>query len=190
VSHDMTGDYSPGPVVTLGLHGVVLPSCLEERFLLLSVSALALTPITYVDTSTTSDDSNGSPSKRSNDLLGTRRHPDPGLSILSVTDDGSVVSGSPGERSTVTDLLLDVADDGSLWELSEGENVSDVKGSLLSAVDEGSGGETLGGDERLLADLVLVGVTEVNDGEGGTAKRGQNEFEKRQETTRTDRHRG
>lgn len=85
-----------------------------------------------------------------------------------MTDDGSVVSGSPGERSTVTSLFLDVADDGTLWALCDGEDVSDVEGGLLSTVDEGTGGETLGSDKSLSLELVAVWVTEDDGGEWRT----------------------
>ena len=100
--------------------------------------------------------------------LGSRWETDSGLSVLTVTDDGGVVTRSPGERSTVSDLLLDVADNGSFRALRDGEDVSDVKGGLLSAVDERSGGDSLGGDEGLLAELVSVRVTEDNGSEGST----------------------
>jgi hypothetical protein len=86
-----------------------------------------------------------------------------------VTDDGGVVTRSSGERTTVTSLLLDVANDGSLGALTDGENVSDVQGSLLSAVNERSGRETLGSDESLLSDLVSVRVSEDDSGQGGTS---------------------
>ena len=102
--------------------------------------------------------------------LGSRWETDSGLSVLTVTDDGGVVTRSPGERSSVSDLLLDVADNGSFRALRDREDVSDVKGGLLSAVDERSGGDSLGGDEGLLAELVSVRVTEDNGSEGSTTR--------------------
>ena len=85
-----------------------------------------------------------------------------------MADNGSVVSRSPGKGTTVADLLLDVGDDGTFGELGDGDDVANGEGSLLAAVDEGTGVETLGGDESLLAELVAVGVTEDNTGEGST----------------------
>jgi hypothetical protein len=128
-----------------------------------------------VNTSTTSNDTNGSAGNGSNRLLGSRGETDAGAaSVGVVSDDGSVVAGSTGERTTVTDLLLDVADDGSLRELAEGEDVADSEGGLLAAEDEGTGGEALGSDEGLGAHLVAVGVTEDDAGKGSaTAKRGR-----------------
>lgn len=90
-----------------------------------------------------------------------------------MSDDGSVVTRSSGERTSVPGLLLDVADDGTFGALSDGEDVADVQGGLLSAVDERTGRETLGGDESLLSDLVSVRVSEDNGGQGGTSVGGE-----------------
>ena len=82
-----------------------------------------------------------------------------------MADDSRVVARGTGERSTVTRLLLDVADNRTLRALSDGENVADGESSLLAAVDEGTGVEALSGNESRLAELVAVGVTEDNAGE-------------------------
>lgn len=145
---------STGPVVTLSPVFVVSTTGLEQRL---------------VDTSTTSDDSNSRPRTAADGLLRTRWQPDPGLVVVgAVSNDGSVVAGSPGEGATVTDLLLDVADDGTLGALADGEDVSDGESRLFAAVDEGAGVHALGGDESLLAELEAVGVTEDDTGEGST----------------------
>lgn len=101
--------------------------------------------------------------------LGTGRKTDSGLAVLTVADDGSVVTGGSGQRSSVSNLLLDVADNGTFGALGDGEDVSDVQGSLLSAVDERSGGDSLGGDEGLLSELVSVRVSEDDGGEGSSS---------------------
>ena len=87
-----------------------------------------------------------------------------------MSDDGGVVTRGPGERTTVPGLLLDVADDGTFGALSDGEDVANVQGGLLSAVDKRTGRETLGGDKSLLTDLVSVRVSEDDGGQGGTTK--------------------
>ena len=87
-----------------------------------------------------------------------------------MSDDSRVVARGTGERSTVTRLLLNVADDGTLRALSDGKDVADGENGLLAAVDEGTGVEALGGDECLLAELVAVGVTEDDTGEGSTTR--------------------
>lgn len=48
---------------------------------------------------------------------------------------------------------------------TDGHHVADGEVSLLSAVDELAGVHALGSDEQLLADLVAVGIAEVDDGE-------------------------
>jgi len=146
---------SLGPVVPLSLGSEERPSGLQEGL---------------VNTSTSGNDTDGSTGERRDGLLGTGRKPDPGLLVVNgVTDDSGVVTRSSGERTTVTSLLLDVANDGSLGALTDGEDVSDVQGSLLSAVDERSGRETLGSDESLLSDLVSVRVSEDDSSQGGTS---------------------
>ena len=43
--------------------------------------------------------------------LGSRWQPHSGPSVLSVSNNSSIVSGGPGKRTSVSDLLLDVAHD-------------------------------------------------------------------------------
>lgn len=122
-----------------------------------------------VNPSTSSDDTNGGTGQRRDGLLGSGRQPDPGLLVLNgVSNDGSVVTRGSGKSTTVTGLLLDVADDGTFGALSDGEDVTDVEGGLLSTVDERTGRETLGGDESLSSELVSVRVTEDNGSQRGT----------------------
>ena len=122
-----------------------------------------------IDTSTTSDDTDGSTGTTSDGLLGAGGETDAGLVVVGgVADNGSVVARGAGEGTAITDLLLDVADDGTLRARGDGEDVADGQGSLLAAVDEGAGVEALGGDESLLAELVPIGVAEDDAGEGST----------------------
>jgi hypothetical protein len=144
---------SARPRVALSTHGVVLAAGLEEGL---------------VDTATTSGDTDGGTGARRDGLLGTRGETDAGLAVLRVADDGGVVARGTGKGSTVTDLLLDVEDDGTLRAGREGEDVADREGSLLAGVDERAGRDTLSRDEGLLAELVAVGVTE-DDGREGSA---------------------
>ena len=85
-----------------------------------------------------------------------------------MADDSRVVAGGTGERAAVTRLLLDVANNRTLRELSHGDDVADRKLGLLAAVYEGTSVETLGRDEGLLAELVTVGVTEDDTSQGST----------------------
>lgn len=79
-----------------------------------------------------------------------------------MSDNGNVVSGSATERSAVTDLLLDVGDDGTFWDGSEWENVSDGESGVLSGVDELSSVHALVGDEGLGVHSESVWATECN----------------------------
>ena len=102
---------SLGPAVPLDLVLVVSGTGLEHGF---------------VDTSTTSDDTDGCAGSRSDNLLCAGWELDAGLaSVGVVSDNGSVVAGSSCKRSSVSGLLLNVADDGTLWETTDGEDVSD-----------------------------------------------------------------
>jgi hypothetical protein len=121
-----------------------------------------------VDTTTTGGDTNGGTSLGGDGLLGAGRETDTGLAVLVVSNDGGVVARGTGKGSAVTNLLLDVEDDGTLGALAEGKNVADREGGLLTGVDERAGRDTLGRDEGLLAELVAVGVAEDDGGEGST----------------------
>ena len=121
-----------------------------------------------VDTTTTGNDTDGSTAAGSDDGLGAGRETDTGLAVLAVANNGGVIAGSTGQCSAVTDLLLDVADNGTFGALADGKDVADVQSRLLAAVHERAGGQALGGDKGLLAELVAVGVTEHDNGEGST----------------------
>lgn len=86
-----------------------------------------------------------------------------------MTNDGGVVSGSSGQDTSVTSLGLDVADNGTFGEGSEGQDVSDGQSSLLSTVDELTSVHTLGSDEGLGSELVAVWVSEGNESQGSTS---------------------
>ena len=142
-------------LVTLGLKFVVSPASLEQGL---------------VDPSTTSDDTNGGTGATRDGLFCTGREADTGLVIFGrVSNDGGVGSGCPGEGTTITDFLLDAADDRSFGELAHGKNISNAEGSFLAAVDEGTSVKTLSGDESLFAELITVWITEDDTSERGAA---------------------
>jgi hypothetical protein len=146
---------SLGPVVSLRLGSEEGSTGLEQRL---------------VNSTTTSDDTDGGSCVGSDSLLGSGRQSDSGLSVVNgVTDDGGVVTGSSGQRSSVSNLLFDVADNGTFGAGGDGQNVTDVQGSLLAAVDEWTSGETFSGDESLGVLLVSVRVSEENGSQGSTS---------------------
>ena len=148
----------PGPRVPLRLELVERSTGLEQGL---------------VDSSSSGNDTDGGSRRSRDSLLGSGRETQSGLVLVDgVSDDGRVVTRGSGKRSSVSDGLLDLADDGSLGALVEGEDVSDRESGLLSTVDERSGGHALGGDEGLLSELVSVRVSEDNLGEGGSSGEG------------------
>lgn len=123
-----------------------------------------------VGTATTSDDTDHATGAGVDDLLGTGGQLDAGLALVGVVaDNGDVATRRAAESTTVTNLLLDVGDDGTLRHLTERKNVADGKGGLLAGVDELAGVHALVGDEGLGNLLVLVRVTEDDLGKGSTA---------------------
>lgn len=86
-----------------------------------------------------------------------------------MADDGDVVTRRAAQGATVTDLLLDVGDDGTFGHGGQGQDVSDRESGVLSGVDELTGVHALVGNECLLDLLELVGIAESDAGEGSTA---------------------
>ena len=122
-----------------------------------------------VGTSSSGDNADLAPGVRRDRLLSSGREAKTGSSlVLVVGDDDGVVSGALGELSAVSPLGLNVADDGSLRNSVKRKDISDDKGGLLSSVDELSGVHALSGDEELVVLSVLVGVVELDLGEGGS----------------------
>ena len=106
------------------------------------------------------------------DLLGTGRELDTSLALIGVVaDDSHVVSGGTAERTTVTGLVLDVGENGTFRDGGEGKDVSDVKGSVLSGIDELAGVHALVGNEGLGVVLEAVWVTENDPRERSTTAR-------------------
>lgn len=137
-------------LVTLGLVFMVSPTGLEQGL---------------VNPSTASDDADSGTGTTRDCLFCTGRKTNTGLVVFGrVSNDGGVGPGCSGESTTVADLLLNAANDRSFGKLAYRENISHVEGSLLAAVDEGTGVKTLSSYEGLLAELVTVWITEDDTG--------------------------
>ena len=122
-----------------------------------------------VGTSTTGNNSDHTTNAALDDLLGTRWELDSGLALVWVVSDNSnVVTRGSSKRTTVTHLLFDVGDNGTLWAGTERKNVSDVQAGVLSGVDELTSVHSLVGDESLGVSLVSVWVAELDAGEWRT----------------------
>lgn len=85
-----------------------------------------------------------------------------------MANDGDVVAGSAAERTAVTNLLLDVGDDGTLGNGAEREDVADGQAGVLAGVDELASVHALVGDESLGVELEAVRVAENDLGERST----------------------
>ena len=117
----------------------------------------------FVNPSTAGDDSNHGAVSGGDDLLASGGHLHPGpLGVGIVGDDCGVVTGGPGDLSSVSGLLLEVADDGTLGHVADRHDVANGELGLTSAVDELSGRHAFGSDESHLLDLVPVRVLEVD----------------------------
>merc|ERR1719315_394316 len=119
-----------------------------------------------VDSSSTGDDADHRAVAGRNRLLRSRWqfHFRPSH-IRVVGDDGGVVAGSSGQFAAISQLLLQLADDGSLWHGADGHHVANRQVRLLAAVDKLARVHALHRDERLLALLEFVRISELDDGE-------------------------
>lgn len=116
-----------------------------------------------VDSTTTGNDTNDTSSGRRKDLLGTRWQLDSGLAlIVVVTNDDDIVTRGSAQSTSVTRLLLNVGDNGTLRARTQRQHVTNVQGSLSTTVHKLTGVKAFVGDEGLLSHLVLVRVTEDN----------------------------
>jgi len=151
--HGHTSD--SGPHLPLGLEFVVLDSGLEDGL---------------IGSSSSGDDADGGPTGALHGLSGTGGESESGLgAVLGVSDHGGVAPGGPGEGSSVSDVFLDVRDDGTLGDLVDGEDVSDGESGLHSAIDELTGVGSFSGQEVFLSVLIFVRIMEVDLGEGSTS---------------------
>ena len=143
-----------GPAVALDGVLVVSTTSLEKRL---------------VGTSTTGNNTNLSTDVGLDGLLTSGgKTKTGGALVLIVGDNDSEAARTTGEGAAITDLGLDVADDGTLGDGGKRKDVSYIKGGLLTTVDELAGVHALGGDDELSITLVTVGVEELNLGDGST----------------------
>jgi len=122
-----------------------------------------------VDSSATGDEAEHGSVSAAVELLDAGWQLHSGLAGIGVVgDNGAVSAGSLGDLASVTGFLLERADDGTLWHLSDWHDVTDVKLSLLTGVDELAGANTLRAHHGLGDLSVLVWVLELNLGDWST----------------------
>ena len=145
------------PAVALDSVLVVRASGLEERL---------------VGTATTGDNTDLGSGDGGDGLLAARGEAKTGRAlVLVVRDDNSEATRAASEGATVSNTGLNVADDGTLRNLLQREDVANGEGSLLSAVDKLSGVHALGSDHELRITLVAVSVQELDLRDGSTPSR-------------------
>ena len=120
----------------------------------------------------TSDNTDHASAATKEGLADAGRESDSGLlAVFGVTDDDGGGAGGTGEAATITELGLDVGDNGALWHHINGEDVADGERGFCAAVDELAGVEALHGDPLLLRELVAVRVVEDDLAHRGAAAR-------------------
>jgi hypothetical protein len=88
-----------------------------------------------------------------------------------VSDNDSKGSTSSGKGTAVSQLGLDIADNGTFRDNVQRKNVSNGQGSLLAAVNELASVHTLGAYQQLVVSLVSVGVSELDLGNRSSTTR-------------------
>jgi len=90
-----------------------------------------------VCTATTCDDTDHTTARAGENLLSAGGELDTSLALIGVVaDNGHVVARGTTERTTVTRLILDVGEDGTLRDGVERKNIADSESGVLSGVDE------------------------------------------------------
>lgn len=151
-----------GPAVSLDGILVVSTSSLEQG-LVRSASA--------------SDNTNLSSDCGGNRLLSSRRKTETSGALLVIVRDNDGEGTRPTSKGTaVSQLGLDVADNGTFRYRREGKDVANSEGGLLSAVHKLSRVHAFGADKNLIVALVVVGIAELDLGNGGTSTRVMEDF--------------
>ena len=123
-----------------------------------------------VSTAATSDNTDHASGLAVDDLLGAGGQLDSGLALIGVVaDNGDVVARSAAQSTTVTNLALNVRNDGTLRNGAQGQNVANGQSSVLSGINKLTSVHSLVGDEGLGVLLELVGVPEDNLGQRSTS---------------------
>jgi len=94
-----------------------------------------------------------------------------GALVLVVGDDDGEAARPAGEGAAVADPRLDVAHDGPLGNLLQGQDVPDVQRGLLPTVDELASVHALSGNHQLGVALEAVGVEKLDLGHGRATAR-------------------
>jgi len=117
-----------------------------------------------VNTATTSNNANHGTVVGGEDLLGARGELHTGfLGVRVVGNNLGIVARGTGNTAAVSALLFQVADDGSLRQVTNGHDIANIHVSFLATVEELSSVHALSSKEDFLADPVGIWITEVHD---------------------------
>jgi len=143
-----------GPVASLDFEHVVFDTGLHDWF---------------IGTATTADDTDHSSAVSVDGLSCTGWQDDSSTeTIFRVSDDCSAGSTCTGVLTLISSNLLDVHDDGTFWDLVDGEDVTDGNLGLGAAVDVLASVHTLWGNVEFRFQSIFIWVTEDNSGNWGT----------------------
>lgn len=84
-------------------------------------------------------------------------------------DDSGVFTRGTSKLAAITNIILDVVDDGTFGHLAEGHAVANLQGRLSATVDELTSIHPFNGDEVFFINSVSNRVAEGHNGDGGTA---------------------
>jgi len=142
---------SLGPRVALDCELVLRARCLQHRL---------------VGTPTTGNDTNHSSGSAENNLLRTAGQLDSGLALVRVvSNDSNVVARCSAQCASITGLLFDICDHGTLRNLAQRQDVADRQIGVLPSVDELSGVHSFHSNHRLGSVLVGIRVSEFDEGQ-------------------------
>jgi hypothetical protein len=143
-----------GPSLSESLHLVVNSTSLQDRL---------------INSFTGGDETNHGSSNTGEGLSGTGGKLDSGLAqIIGMTDDDSRGTGASSELTLITRLVFNVTDLSTFGNLVDGKDVTSGEGSLGTGVDELTSVHSFNGEEMVVLESVLIGVSEDNLGEGST----------------------
>lgn len=151
-----------GPAVALYGVLVVGSSSLEQRL---------------VGTASSGNDTNLGTDGRWDGLFTTRRKTQTSCSLIFVVGDNNRKgTRASGKGTTVSTLGLDVANNGSLWNLVQWQDISNRQSGLLSTVDELSCVHAFCAQKELIVSLVSVSIQELHLGYRGATTRIMEDF--------------
>jgi len=121
-----------------------------------------------VDSSTASDEAEHRSVSAGVQLFDAGRQLHSGFAGVGVVrDDGAVPAGSLGDLAPVSGFLLQLANDGTFWHLSDWHNVTNREGGFLTGVDELSGADAFRADHGLGDLSVFIWIFELDFAEWG-----------------------